>query len=1835
MKKNNSSKIAVVNKKEGRHGDITRLQILAIIFAAVAVLLLVTGITLNLTGKAVQIQQEYDICIGTPTAACSDYNSDSGLCSNAGCSFSSGYCNEPPSCETYSAEECGNHEGCSVNEYCSGEAPCSMYDGEEETCNANSAYCTWYTEDSSCRGSFQCPQNEQSCVQLNAYCTWVESCQGMPMASCSTHSYDSCTSFFGCNQITSCTGDVTCSNFDFDSFACTQSGCSWAGSDMCSGSGDCSSVSDESTCQQSGCAWNHSCDGLVDCSMFGDDVSCNSNGCSWDYDLSTCGGGSVDCTQWSGNEQYCTDMNGYGCSWSAYCSSSGSESCTNLGGYNCNNMAGCSWDGACSSGSEDCSNLNNWQPYCEQAGCTWNQGCDGMPWPSYCWAYYSGSTCSEAGCSWQPETCSGDLLCGNIGDSDFCGVVGCFWLSAEGDEDDDGIPNAEDNCYNVSNPEQTDSDSQYSGEINFAKEDYGDEEDCITEEVCLARYQSGAVYNSQSGLYGWACGECGQETTSYYNINDYGWDYNGLWRSMRDNCFGGSNQNIPGTDTCLYIPSQNDEPDQYWDVHWTGWTVGSNWGGGPGGGGFSYTRSSIIGDGIGDACDECPLDNINDPDNDDVCGAIDNCAYIFNDDQNDADSDGLGDACDNCPENYNVNQSDSDNDETGDACDDDIDGDGTLNEQDNCVYVYNYWQDDYDSDGIGDICDNCQYDYNLDQNNSDGDLYGDACDNCAYVPNAEWMQDYYGSWYEVGQDDTDSDGVGDACDNCANVDCPQRQLEVPSFGDGNYGYCEELNRTQCESGTYYQINTNGDGKSCYWGTGWNRGSPEEGCWACGPSNENEGYCSNVCAPVISCGTDVLTTSCQSGDIDTCGNLYVNNGDAELQSCYWGYNPSWEIGCNPCDWSNQYNYGFCQNECTAQAYNPDQENADNDTLGDICDACINDPLNDGDSDGICDSSDICLNDAINDPDNDKVCGNVDNCPYISNSEQADSNGNGIGDVCENTVPYSSVVPNVTDEIFNADEWADANVESFYFVPESNHPEGYIYIYEKHDNDYVYFAADVTPDNTEDSEDRFGTRLDIGNNNLWCDDSNSADEDGEWIVYGNGEQGIGCNARDFPSSAGFGMTPNVDYGHRFFEMAIPIELLGNEEEDSFYNFPIGKMFWGYGTLSPTWTYPANASTGNDLSAAMDMFLGESPQLNELFRINTAGAVSDAEVNDIDSDGRMEIVFADTNPVNTIKAVDALTGDLKWANSDYSGKFVEIGNFNYVDLGNFKGVAVSSPYWISFFNAATGEFVAQTYVPCETITDLKIADLDGDTYEDIVYSSNCGQMEAFSGDNFGSLWQYYVSAREIAVGKLTDDELDDIAFAGTGYDCGVIDGSNGQLSFNDCYSLSNESGYFESYAPSVAVADVNEDGYDDALFGQNSYDSNYGYNYRVRAFYSHQQTGDGFAMQESNSFATQESGNFDNRLTDIQAVSGNVAVVTNGIGVNNNGGPQTIYLLDGNMNEITNKPHSADAYNDNGAGVVDIDNCGVNVFGSASRDENIYLYKEDGTNIGRAEIGGEITMFELLPLGEGKCLAVAAGEESSSGPVIQSEIGIAAYDSSEGTLHVFEFKASSVFDLPAGVYTEEKENPDGSMNVTIKNEDTGNDVFVIEVPVNETLDMANVTVNITEGEIIKITGINQEKKVYFVNATTKLCILDSEELASLTASDSCQDSGEFMLECPGSASDPNGGTINCTLDGTTAIVGPLDHSGVSTLMTAIPVVAPAAEEAAKRSTGVVKKAGEAAAPEEVPSTGTPMISEEAKAKMNRILSTIFITLGIIAFVIAAVLYNIWYKKKNKYGF
>ncbi len=231
------------------------------------------------------------------------------------------------------------------------------------------------------------------------------------------------------------------------------------------------------------------------------------------------------------------------------------------------------------------------------------------------------------------------------------------------DYDDDGIDNSSDNCPNISNPDQLDTDNDGVGDSCDDTDDRDDDNDGVINisDNCPDVSNTNQTDTDNDGI-GDACD----------NIDDRDEDNDGVINSY-DNCPSISNTNQTDTDE----------------------------------------------DGLGDECDP-------DDDNDGIADDADNCTTVSNPDQLDTDNDGVGDSCDdtddrdddndgvintddNCPDIANPEQTDTDNDGIGDVCDNiddrDDDNDGIINTYDNCPDIANPDQLDTDSDGIGDVCD--------------------------------------------------------------------------------------------------------------------------------------------------------------------------------------------------------------------------------------------------------------------------------------------------------------------------------------------------------------------------------------------------------------------------------------------------------------------------------------------------------------------------------------------------------------------------------------------------------------------------------------------------------------------------------------------------------------------------------------------------------------------------------------------------------------------------------------------------------------------------------------------------------------------------------------------------------------------------------------------------------------------------------------------------------------------------------------------------------------------------------------------------------------------------
>lgn len=172
------------------------------------------------------------------------------------------------------------------------------------------------------------------------------------------------------------------------------------------------------------------------------------------------------------------------------------------------------------------------------------------------------------------------------------------------DTDEDGISDVLDNCPDVPNPDQLDTDSDSLG--NVCDED--DDNDGIPDISDFCALEDATGYDDYIGRGTSNPGKDGcVDDVDSDNIKD-----------NADNCVGYHN------------PSQLDTDS----------------------------------DGIGNPCDICPFDPENDVDQDEICGNLDNCPFKFNPDQEDSDDDGIGDVCQDLPYQVFLDVDDDGFDET-------------------------------------------------------------------------------------------------------------------------------------------------------------------------------------------------------------------------------------------------------------------------------------------------------------------------------------------------------------------------------------------------------------------------------------------------------------------------------------------------------------------------------------------------------------------------------------------------------------------------------------------------------------------------------------------------------------------------------------------------------------------------------------------------------------------------------------------------------------------------------------------------------------------------------------------------------------------------------------------------------------------------------------------------------------------------------------------------------------------------------------------------------------------------------------------------------------------
>lgn len=377
-----------------------------------------------------------------------------------------------------------------------------------------------------------------------------------------------------------------------------------------------------------------------------------------------------------------------------------------------------------------------------------------------------------------------------------------------------------------------------------------------------------------------------------------------------------------------------------------------------------------------------------DVDKDGTPNSQDNCREVANgwcsgpNNQVDSDYDGLGDVCDNCPFTPNTDQADEDGDGYGDVCDndsgggqippelEDFDGDGILNQDDNCRLVPNPDQldtdgdaangyggdacdDDRDGDGVPNVSDNCPILANSTQTDTDGDGLGDDCDPLTGA---------------ILADDSDGDGVPNADDNCIFVDNPgQADSDNNGIGDA------------CQIDALLTLPPNED----FDGDGID--NSDDNCPTI--KNPNQGDLDG----------DGIGDPCDIDDVD--GDGVINTSDNcpsvpnvdQTDTDGDGIGDACESIPNPED-LDQDGIDNDVDNCMLVP-NPGQEDVDGDGVGDVCDSIDNTIIID---------ILVNINNAATDLDQDGVENQFDNCPLVPNPLQEDANLNGIGDLCEGQI-----------------------------------------------------------------------------------------------------------------------------------------------------------------------------------------------------------------------------------------------------------------------------------------------------------------------------------------------------------------------------------------------------------------------------------------------------------------------------------------------------------------------------------------------------------------------------------------------------------------------------------------------------------------------------------------------------------------------------------------------------------------------------------------------------------------------------------------------------------------
>jgi hypothetical protein len=608
----------------------------------------------------------------------------------------------------------------------------------------------------------------------------------------------------------------------------------------------------------------------------------------------------------------------------------------------------------------------------------------------------------------------------------------------QSDSDRDGVGDDCDNCFRIPNPDQADSDGDGTGDRCETQGDLDDDDVWDGDDNCPATYNPvqtdmdlrenpGGGYIVVPDGVGDACDNCPQTPNTTQADSDTGWVLVGKIPTFITGDGVGD-----ACDTCpdvLNADQADQDGDSIGDACDNCVAIANP------------TQSDRDGDGVGNVCEP-------DTDGDGVTDDLDNCPEVYNPEvqghpmwplaQPDFDGDGLGDACDNCPETANKDQTDSDGNGTGDACEldpKDIDGDGDVDGDDYAAFGASFGA----CVGVSTFAPRAD---------ADGDECVTTADRDILFPDCLPVTDLMGqpggpgqvqlTWTRVGADSYDvhrrtegedwsliantASTVSSYLDTDLVNGTAYRHLVVSICNSMKGQISNEVTTTP------HDPDADGDGIPDVLDNCPNDANPDQfdqdgdglgdACDGC-PGDPSK------IAPGL-CGCGVPDT-----DSDADGTMDCNDGcpgdPAKIAPGICGCSvpdadsdadgtPDCNDGC-PGD-PSKIVPGVCG--CGV----PDAD-SDADGTPDCSDGCPGDPSKivpgicgcgipdaDSDADGTMDCNDGCPGDpaktdpgvcgcgtADTDTDGDGVADCDDNCPAVANPEQADSDGNGVGDACE--------------------------------------------------------------------------------------------------------------------------------------------------------------------------------------------------------------------------------------------------------------------------------------------------------------------------------------------------------------------------------------------------------------------------------------------------------------------------------------------------------------------------------------------------------------------------------------------------------------------------------------------------------------------------------------------------------------------------------------------------------------------------------------------------------------------------------------------------------------------